>query len=264
MVVKSSDLINRKRKSCGCEKRVILNFTSLVGQKFNKLLVTEYIGKKGKFRNWMCLCDCGNKTQAITGQLKFGSKKSCGCIVKECQVINLVNQRFGSFIVLERVYKDVNKKQRGFWKCLCDCGEIRICSISQLKSKKLNCCEKCRNYYGENNGNWNPKITNEERFFDRRNDPKYREWRKQVYSRDRYACKITGITGDICAHHLESWSRNKKLRYSLQNGITILQSIHRDFHKKHGLKTTKKDFKEFVENLTEENINNYKNNEKTR
>lgn len=61
-------------------KRII----DLTGQKFTRLTVIRHAGKNPWGQNkWECLCDCGKTTYAITGQLRNGMKKSCGCIVSE-------------------------------------------------------------------------------------------------------------------------------------------------------------------------------------
>ena len=58
VLIKEYDLTNGKRKSCGCMRNC-----NLVGQKFGKLTVLEYI-KKYKLKNgnvyprWKCICDC--------------------------------------------------------------------------------------------------------------------------------------------------------------------------------------------------------------
>jgi hypothetical protein len=58
-----------------------MRFQDLVGQKFNKLTVLEYVGKnKSGQSRWLCLCDCGNKHEALASHLKTGNIKSCGCM----------------------------------------------------------------------------------------------------------------------------------------------------------------------------------------
>lgn len=58
----------------------------LVGNKFGKLTVIEYLGgfrtKNGKSTEvrWRCLCECGNESITTTGRLKSGMTKSCGCL----------------------------------------------------------------------------------------------------------------------------------------------------------------------------------------
>jgi hypothetical protein len=61
-----------------------MKVTDLTGQKFNRLTVMKYIGKdKCGNSQWLCLCDCGNKTIVTSGHLKNGHSKSCGCFKNE-------------------------------------------------------------------------------------------------------------------------------------------------------------------------------------
>lgn len=65
----------------------------LTGQHFGRLTVIGISKKvlRGKrFRYyWNCLCDCGNKVEARTDCLTRGLVKSCGCLKKEQDLINL-------------------------------------------------------------------------------------------------------------------------------------------------------------------------------
>lgn len=63
---------------------------------------------------------------------------------------------------------------------------------------------------------------------DRRNDPLYKEWRKQVWLRDKFKCKIDNpdCKGKIEAHHILSWRNYPELRYQLNNGITLCHAHH--------------------------------------
>lgn len=55
------------------------------GHKFNRLTAISYIPirKIDGTSKWLCLCECGNKVEVITGQLVSGHTKSCGCLQKE-------------------------------------------------------------------------------------------------------------------------------------------------------------------------------------
>lgn len=63
---------------------------NLTGQRFGRLVVlcrdTVEIGKtktkSGQF-GWQCKCDCGNLCVIRSGELRYGSTKSCGCLRKE-------------------------------------------------------------------------------------------------------------------------------------------------------------------------------------
>lgn len=63
---------------------------------------------------------------------------------------------------------------------------------------------------------------------DRRNDMAYQEWRKNVWFRDRFKCKISNneCNGRIEAHHIFTWSEHPELRYEINNGITLCHAHH--------------------------------------
>ena len=50
-----------------------------MGQKFNRLLVLEAAPSIGGRTAWKCECDCGNKKDIKTEELRSGGTKSCGC-----------------------------------------------------------------------------------------------------------------------------------------------------------------------------------------
>ena len=61
-----------------------------------------------------------------------------------------------------------------------------------------------------------------------RNNPEYKQWRKQVWLRDNFKCKIANpdCEGKIEAHHILGWSSHPELRYQLNNGITLCHAHH--------------------------------------
>ena len=55
-------------------------FVDLIGKRFERLLVIEYVGQdKWGGSRWLCLCDCGTKTVAASGDLIKKKMISCGC-----------------------------------------------------------------------------------------------------------------------------------------------------------------------------------------
>lgn len=63
---------------------------------------------------------------------------------------------------------------------------------------------------------------------DRRGDVSYCEWRKNVWIRDNYKCKINNgdCDGKIEAHHILPWRDFVELRYNINNGITLCHFHH--------------------------------------
>ena len=61
----------------------------------------------------------------------------------------------------------------------------------------------------------------------------YVNWRTNVFKRDDYTCQHCNKKGGILnAHHIKSYKDFKKLRYDLDNGITLCIDCHRLEHKK--------------------------------
>lgn len=88
---------------------------------------------------------------------------------------------------------------------------------------------------GERNYNWNPNLTNEERMI-KRDYHGYKEWRKNVFERDKYTCQICGGNkgGNLVAHHLNGYHWDKNARVDINNGVTLCESCHKDFHSIYG------------------------------
>lgn len=84
-IVESISLRQGKKTSCGCVVKIkpIPLEHDLTGQKFNKLSVIGFAYLKEHQRYWKCICDCGGECIVKTSSLRYGSVKSCGCLVKE-------------------------------------------------------------------------------------------------------------------------------------------------------------------------------------
>lgn len=57
----------------------ITNPQELIGQKFNRLTITEHLGMTGKKRMIIAKCECGVEREYVYGYIKNGYVKSCGC-----------------------------------------------------------------------------------------------------------------------------------------------------------------------------------------
>ena len=127
-------------------------FIDLVGQKFGRLTVVERLppqkDKVSRAVYWKCKCDCGNETVVRSDQLRQGIIKSCGCLLKEVaseiNSKNLIGNRYGSLVVIEKdsLYKKINNisENRIYWKCKCDCGNIKTFSSHVLQKHEVFSC----------------------------------------------------------------------------------------------------------------------------
>ena len=103
----------------------------------------------------------------------------------------------------------------------------------------------------ENHPNWNPNLTDEEREL-KRATYENEQWRKSVFERDKFACQhcFDDTGGNLEAHHLYSWHAHESLRYEVNNGVTLCEQCHKDFHFSYGYKhNTQEQFIEYQLNI---------------
>ena len=105
---------------------------------------------------------------------------------------------------------------------------------------------------GENHWHWNPNRTEKERQ-NRRNGNKtlINEWRKQVYQRDNFICQHCKKQSehDLVAHHLNGFDKFINERYDVNNGVTLCENCHKQFHHIYGYgNNTKEQFLDFNKN----------------
>lgn len=110
-------------------------------------------------------------------------------------------------------------------KCI-DCGK-------QLTHYHRKRCKECHYRFirKEHNPNWQGGLTpiNEKI----RHSLEYKNWRNKVYKRDNWTCQMckekndkNGVRKKINAHHIKSFSRYPKLRFVVENGITLCEECH--------------------------------------
>lgn len=65
-----------------CSKSAGKNPIDMTGKTYGKLKVISYAGylPGTRVRGWHCVCECGTECIVNGGHLRFGLKKSCGCL----------------------------------------------------------------------------------------------------------------------------------------------------------------------------------------
>lgn len=117
-----------------------------IGNRYGRLLVLERAKNNHRGEaQWLCQCDCGNQVIVKGVSLRTGHTRSCGCLQKERvrqtgfnNTSDLLGQRFGKLLVVERIPGD--KNNTGKWKCQCDCGGYAITSTFYLLSGHTKSC----------------------------------------------------------------------------------------------------------------------------
>lgn len=70
-----------------------MKLIDLTGKRFSRLVVLGRGQQVGQKVGWICVCDCGNKTNATGSNLTSGTTRSCGCYGVEARHNN--NRRHG-------------------------------------------------------------------------------------------------------------------------------------------------------------------------
>ena len=83
-----------------------------------------------------------------------------------------------------------------------------------------------KSHKGEKSYLWKGGITSELNTI--RNGFEYMDWRNLVYLRDNYTCQKCGDSkgGNLEAHHIKSFAEYPKLRFDIENGITLCKNCH--------------------------------------
>jgi len=76
----------------------------------------------------------------------------------------------------------------------------------------------------------------------------YKLWKKSVFEKDNFTCQKYRIRGgELVAHHINNFAEYPEIQLAIDNGITLSEKAHRDFHKKYGMKNnTKEQLEEFL------------------
>ena len=99
----------------------------------------------------------------------------------------------------------------------------------------------------------NLDLTEEERI-SKRCYPEYTEFINDVLKRDDFTCQLTLNSGNVVVHHLDGYNWCVETSTDVNNGITLSEDMHKEFHNRYGRgNNTKQQFVEFVNDLYREN-----------
>lgn len=152
--------------------------------------------------------------------------------------------------------KDLPPKSSAQVEVKCDgfCNKIltmKYAVYTLCNHNGLYYCNSCASKIfnsGSNNYNWNPNKTNEQREVDRTTQG-YKDFVKKVLERDDYTCQCCKKkqSGNLIAHHLNSYNWFVEGRTDETNGITLCDNCHENFHLIYGKgNNTKEQYEEWI------------------
>lgn len=213
------------------------------------LLSKDYVNSR---QSLVFIAQCGHSAESNLHNFMTGQSRLC----KRCSNENKKNARKLEYNYVYKYFQDngctllskeyINAHQDLHYICVC--GNEYWTDWHHFKQG--NRCMQCKinNLTGENSPSWNPNLTDEDRK-KLRIFPEYREWRIDVYKKDKYTCQCCGQFGhNLNAHHIKNYAGNPALITEVSNGITLCESCHMSFHKLYGkANNTKKQLDEFIE-----------------
>lgn len=223
----------------------------------NFKIIGEY---KNTHTSTLIKCHCGNDWIVSITSLLSNTIRSCGCLSN--RNLNYTDKIFGRLTVMCKDDLLTQIKKRTIWKCQCSCNNLEFVFVSTT-SLKLGYTKSCGclrkevsakqlreklhpNQNGENNPAYQSKLTYEDRI-NRRCLKQNKWWIEEVFKRDNYTCQIClKRGGNLCSHHLDGYHWCKEKRFDINNGITLCDYHHKDFHLKYSNKfNTKNQFDEY-------------------
>lgn len=228
-------------------------------QKLIKDKGLEYV--EGEIRNhdtsFLVKCSCGNTFNTTLRIIKNSQLETMMC--KECHLKRKSEQNRKPFhevkeylelkgcklLSSEEEYFN-GKSQITF---IASCGHIHTTTVAiVLYHMKHFVCKDCKKQVcaKEKAYNWNGGYDNENIKF--RKTYEFKQWVKQVYKRDNYTCQCCGERGrKLNAHHLDSYNWCIDKRTDVNNGVTLCENCHNNFHNIYGRgNNTKQQFEEWL------------------
>lgn len=155
--------------------------------------------------------------------------QKCSVIESNRKYLN-IGDKYGKLTILD------HSSRAGYSIVECECGNIKECLNYQLTSGKTKSCGCLRKNNvppntktGNEHWNWKGGISSDrDRFMLTK---EYKNWREDVYKRDNYTCLKCGQVGYILnAHHIYAYSDFPEKRLDLDNGVTLCENCHKEFH----------------------------------
>jgi len=115
-----------------------------------------------------------------------------------------------------------------------------------LGKKGIRMAPKTEFKKGNRPWNWKGGVSTEQNRI--RSSVENRLWRESIFARDNWTCQKYGIKGGkLNPHHIQNFAQFPELRFAIDNGITLSEKAHKEFHKKYGKKNNNlEQLKEFL------------------
>lgn len=215
-----------------------------------ELLEQEYIDNSVPM-----LCKCSNGHIVKISYNNFLQGKRCKCChyeqmskdraLKLETVISKIHNNGFTFVGSEQPFKNAES----YVEYYCPNNHLVKTKAKYVMRQDKIPCKECfiESVSGENSIWWNESLSDEERA-KRRDKDESKHFRKQVFIRDNFTCIKCGVEGGrLNAHHINSYNWDIENRANIDNGVTLCECCHREFHSRYGFgDNTKEQFEDWI------------------
>ena len=191
---------------------------------------------------------CSNKCRAFNNAKSHYYIKMC----KMCKTKFKTRKKRNQYFCSRKCYLKYRAKNGKIIKCVV-CGRDFYITQTEIRRKRKFCSNKCMGLHyskikvGKNN-NFYKDGKSKERAIERdqlRQTIEYKNFVKFFLIRDNNICIQCGTKRkrvkdgkekncNLTVHHIKSWKNYPKLRFDIDNGITLCKDCHFKIHKKRG------------------------------
>ncbi len=268
---RSVDFAARRSCSTSCSK-LQQSIRTHLGNKYGCFTITALNPQHHPTKGRLCTvtCDCGREYEKSMGNVvKPGKEMSCcgpNCSLHDSNT-KYIGKKINSLLIKAVIPPETINGMRIAEKflCECECGSVTVPeSKSVLKGITMSCgCyhkKMVSSKTGDKNSNWKGGITTEYKA-DRTSSEKW-EWVEKVHDKYDYTCQCCGYKNargnKLHAHHIENFSSNPEARFDVDNGISLCQDCHNDFHAKFGrVSNSQSQLTEYIQNYRPEQPRDY-------
>lgn len=171
---------------------------------------------------------CKTELKTVASRIKMGRGKYCS---KKCAFLGQKRGKNKSCIICSKIFYVRNSEMRNSSKkyyCSVPCYHIFLKGDNPNPNKShpnIFKGKKRLELAGAKNPNWKGGINPINDTI--RKSLESQEWKWKVTKRDNYTCQVCGQKGGILnANHIKKFADYPKMRFELNNGITLCRNCH--------------------------------------
>lgn len=136
---------NKQCRACTDNEKLEKNKKEMIGKKFDKWLVLDFVGITKRSSFYLCECECGTKQKIRINSLKSGKTTKCRkCHFKDLHILkinDLTNKTIGNLYVIKY---DGMRNGCAMWLCKClKCNNIGRFIGKKISNSPSQKCRKC-------------------------------------------------------------------------------------------------------------------------